>query len=79
LTNILFYIDNDLIPRCESLFIGNGKHEYNRIFQIPYVIDAAGVVPGIRAKPARIQSDSREVMVMPFHDSSSLFEILCIA
>ena len=65
---------------CESLFIADGKNDYNRVFQIPYIVDVAGIIPGLRSHPARVMSDSREIMVTHIYvrHSCKMFKVrLC--
>ena len=48
---------------CENLFLG-GIHQRspeNNVYQIPYVIDTAGPVPGIRTHPVHVQSNALSV------------------
>lgn len=48
---------------CENFLLGSGVSENNHVYQIPYVVDAAGPAPGIRTHPVRAQASAREVMV----------------
>lgn len=35
----------------------------NKVFQVPYILDTAGPIPGIRSHPCHVQANSRAVMV----------------
>jgi endoglucanase Acf2 len=45
--------------------VGNRDTE-NKVFQVPYIIDTAGPIPGIRTHPAHVQANDRSVMVILF-------------
>lgn len=48
---------------CENLFLG-GVHQTdqtNKVYQIPYVVDTAGPVPGVRTHPVHVQSSALSV------------------
>ena len=48
---------------AESLLIGDASYrqESNRVFQIPYIIDTAGYIYGVRAHAAHVQANDRQV------------------
>jgi endoglucanase Acf2 len=48
---------------CQNLMIGSGEHDENRVYQVPYVIDVASSITGIRTNPIHIYADSTQVMV----------------
>eukprot|EP01035_Chromulina_nebulosa_P020063 gene20063-26049_t len=48
---------------CENLMLGHGNADENRVFQIPYVVDAAEVIPGIRTHPSRLLASPHEVQM----------------
>jgi hypothetical protein len=48
---------------CENFLIGSGTTENNHVYQLPYLVDAAGPVPGLRTHPVRTKSSNRDVMV----------------
>lgn len=48
---------------CQNLIIGEGDKEENRVYQVPYVVDVAGTIRGIRVNPSHIYSDPNQVMV----------------
>ena len=35
----------------------------NKVFQVPYVLDTAGRIPGVRTHPTHVQANNRAVMV----------------
>lgn len=35
----------------------------NKVFQVPYILDTAGPIAGVRTHPCHVQADSRSVMV----------------
>ncbi len=49
----------------ENLFLGgaNNSAQENNVFQVPYIIDTSGFVPGVRTHPAHVQANDRTVMV----------------
>lgn len=48
----------------QNLILGNSNNDpENKIFQIPYIIDAAGFIPGLRTHPCHLQANDRMVMV----------------
>lgn len=48
----------------ENLLLGaSNKDPENKVFQVPYVIDAAGLIPGIRSHPSHLQANDRTVLV----------------
>jgi hypothetical protein len=56
----------------ESLFIGETTTgEANRVFQIPFVIDTSGYIPGARAHPTHVQANDRQVQ-MTFESRNGL-------
>lgn len=48
---------------CENLLLGPGTTENNHVYQLPYLVDAAGPVPGLRTHPVRTKASFRDVMV----------------
>ena len=48
---------------CENLFLGSGDQTdpTNKVFQIPYIVDTAGPVPGVRTHPAHVLSSTVSV------------------
>ena len=56
----------------ESLFLGEiNTGPNNRVFQVPYIIDTNGYIQGVRAHPAHVQANSRQVE-MTFEDRNGL-------
>ena len=56
----------------ENFFLGttnSGPH--NRVFQVPYIIDTNGFIQGVRAHPAHVQANARQVE-MTFEDRNGL-------
>lgn len=48
----------------QNLILGDSNNvPENKIFQIPYIIDAAGFIPGLRTHPCHLQANDRMVMV----------------
>lgn len=48
----------------QNLILGDSNNDAeNKIFQIPYIIDAAGYIPGLRTHPCHLQANDRMVMV----------------
>lgn len=48
----------------QNLILGSSNNDpENKIFQIPYIIDAAGFIPGLRTHPCHLQANDRMVMV----------------
>lgn len=48
----------------QNLILGNSNNDpENKIFQIPYIIDAAGYIAGLRTHPCHLQANDRMVMV----------------
>lgn len=48
----------------QNLILGDSNNDpENKIFQIPYIIDAAGYIPGLRTHPCHLQANDRMVMV----------------
>jgi hypothetical protein len=46
----------------ESLFLGDITWgPSNRVFQVPYIVDTNGYIQGVRAHPAHVQANSRQV------------------
>lgn len=56
---------------CENMFVGDGNTDNNRVYQIPYVVDAAGPAPGIRTNTARLLANTR-VAEMAFEPMNGL-------
>lgn len=49
---------------CENLFLGpSSSLENNHVFQVPYIIDLAGIIQGPRTHPTRVQANDRAVMM----------------
>lgn len=49
---------------CENLFLGSSNNgENNKVFQVPYIIDSGGIIPGIRTHPGHVQANDRSVMM----------------
>lgn len=48
----------------ENLLIGPGTSLANHVYQLPYIVDAQGVVPGIRTHPSRVSGSARGVVVL---------------
>lgn len=56
----------------ESLFLGEtNSGPNNRVFQVPYIIDTGGYIQGVRAHPAHVQANSRQVE-MTFEERNGL-------
>lgn len=51
---------------CENFFLGQGykTDETNKVFQLPYVIEAHDYVKGVKTHPVRVQSNDRTVMMI---------------
>jgi hypothetical protein len=48
----------------ENLLLGvTTNNPENKVFQVPYILDTAGRIPGVRTFPSYVQSNSRAVMV----------------
>ena len=49
----------------QNLLLGHAPNNLpeNKIFQIPYIIDTAGFIPGIRTHPCHLQANDRMVLV----------------
>jgi hypothetical protein len=46
---------------CENLLLGNVTEASHKIFQLPYAIDAAGYLPGLRAHHVQIKGETTAV------------------
>lgn len=56
----------------ENLILGDSNTDpENKVFQIPYVVDAAGFIPGVRSHPCHLQSNDR-VVLMNFEPESGM-------
>jgi hypothetical protein len=48
----------------QNLLLGDSQTtQENKIFQIPYIIDTAGFIPGVRTHPCHLQGNDRMVLV----------------
>eukprot|EP01038_Epipyxis_sp_PR26KG_P009986 gene9986-13436_t len=48
----------------ENLLLGSiSTDSENKVFQVPYILDTAGYIPGIRTHPAHVQANDRTVMM----------------
>jgi endoglucanase Acf2 len=48
----------------QNLLLGKSNNNIeNKVFQVPYILDTAGGVPGIRTHAAHVQANDRAVMV----------------
>lgn len=57
----------------ENLVLGNSyTSPVNRVFQVPYILDTAGKIQGVRTYPCHVQSNSRAVMVRNHSNYRSL-------
>lgn len=57
---------------CENLFLGasnNGAN--NKVFQVPYIVDTGGKIPGIRTHTGHVQANDRSVM-MNYEDQNGV-------
>jgi hypothetical protein len=56
---------------CENFFLGGGNYtdETNKVFQLPYVVEAYAYVRGLRVHPIRVQSNDRSVMMVYDQDN----------
>ncbi len=59
----------------ENLLLGfqNNRAE-NKVFQVPYIIDTGGPIPGVRTHSCHVQANNRAVMVSVV----SLFDIIVL-
>jgi len=49
---------------CENFFLGRSNTgEHNKVFQVPYILDTADTIPGVRTHPAHVQANDRAVMM----------------
>jgi len=48
----------------QNLILGaSNKDPENKVFQVPYIIDTAGVIPGVRTHPCHLEANDRTVLV----------------
>ena len=47
---------------CQNLMIGSGEHDENRVYQLPYIVDVASSITGMRTNPIHVYADSTQVM-----------------
>lgn len=49
---------------CENFFLGSDNNEpENKVFQLPYIIDTAGPIVGLRTHPAHMLANDRQVQM----------------
>ena len=62
----------------ESLFLGETTWgPNNRVFQVPYIVDTGGYIQGVRAHPAHVQANNRQVE-MTFESRNGLTGIVYV-
>ena len=48
----------------QNLILGSSNTDpENKVFQVPYVVDTAGVIPGVRTHPCYLEANDRTVLV----------------
>lgn len=48
----------------QNLILGSSNTDpENKVFQVPYIVDTAGVIPGVRTHPCHLEANDRTVLV----------------
>ena len=48
----------------QNLILGSSNTDpENKVFQVPYIVDTAGIIPGVRTHPCYLEANDRTVLV----------------